>query len=198
MKDTLLPTPSANDFAQGKAPMAQVRYGRLTISLHWLTLLVLAGVYAAIELRIMFPKGSGIREAFKTWHFMLGLLILLIMLVRLAARLMRSAPPITPPPPIWQYRASRAMHAALYGLLLAMPIAGWAMLSASGAPIPFFGLELPPLVAPDKQLAAQIKAIHTQAGTIGYWLIGMHAAAALYHHHILKDDTLRRILPGRH
>lgn len=172
-------------------------YSAPTIALHWLTLGLLACVYAAIELRELFPKGSDIREGFKSWHFMLGLLVLIVVLVRIVVRATSGTPPITPAPPRLQLLAGRVVHFALYVLMLGMPLAGWAILSAAGKPIPFFGLELPALFAPDKALAGQIKEWHTTAGTVGYWLIGFHAAAGLFHHYVMKDDTLRRMLPGR-
>ena len=78
-----------------------------------------------------------------------------------------------------------------------MPLAGWALLGAEGKPILFFGLELPPLTAPDHDLAETIEELHEIGGTILYILIGIHAAAALAHHYLLGDDTLRRMLPGR-
>jgi cytochrome b561 len=76
------------------------------------------------------------------------------------------------------------------------PIAGWVILSASGKTIPFYGLELPALVGPSKALSEQVKELHETVATIGYFLIGLHALAALYHHYVRKDDTLRRMLPG--
>lgn len=173
------------------------RYGRLSILLHWAMLLLIGCVYAAIELRVYFPKGSDLREGLKTWHFMLGLTVLLLVLIRLAARALQTTPPITPAPPRWQMLASRSVHFALYALMIAMPIAGWVILSASGKAIPYFGVELPALVAASKPLAEQVKELHETAGTIGYWLIGLHAAAALLHHYGMKDDTLKRMLPLR-
>lgn len=67
------------------------RYGSLTIVLHWLTLLLIAGVYACIELKGNFPKGSETRELLKQWHFMLGLSVFLLVWLRLLVRL---APPL--------------------------------------------------------------------------------------------------------
>lgn len=173
------------------------RYSAISIVLHWAMFLLIAAVYAAMELREFFPKGSDIRDGFKAWHFMLGLTVLALVLVRIVARLATSAKPITPQPSAWQRVASRAVHVALYGFMLGMPLAGWVILSARGAPIPFFGLELPPLVAPNKPLAQWVKEIHETAGTVGYWLIGLHAGAALLHHYVWKDDTLSGMLPGR-
>ena len=68
------------------------RYGSLSIGMHWLMLLLLIGVYACINLREAFPRGSDLREGLKMWHFMLGLAVFALVFVRLAIRL-SGAPP---------------------------------------------------------------------------------------------------------
>ena len=173
------------------------RYSSLSIGLHWLILVLLIAVYATIELRGIFPKGSDPRELMKTWHFMLGLSVLALALLRLLVNVTRSAPPITPEPPQWQKLLSKLMHLALYALMIGMPLAGWLILSAAGKPIPFFGLQLPALIAESKPTAGLIKEIHETVGNAGYFLIGLHAAAALYHHYLVRDNTLLRMLPKR-
>ncbi|MBB6193660.1 cytochrome b561 [Sphingobium wenxiniae] len=174
------------------------RFSSLSIALHWVTVLLISAVYATILLRENYPKGTDIREGLKTWHFMLGLAVLALIVIRLMARLASRQPPITPEPSVWQALLASTTHFALYAFMVAMPVAGWVILSASGKTIPFFGLELPALVGQSKTLAAQVKKIHETVGTIGYLLIGLHALAGLYHHYVVKDDTLRRMLPGRH
>ena len=72
-------------------------------------------------------------------------------------------------------------------------LVGWAVLSARGKAIPFFGLNLPPLMGEDKDLGRQIMEFHELGGNLGYLLIGGHAAAALFHHYVVKDNTLRRM-----
>ena len=176
---------------------AAARYSCLSITLHWLMLLLLAAVYACIELREFYPRGSDPREALKTWHFMLGLSVLFLVTVRIVARLISTAPAITPTPPVAQRWAAKLVHVALYALMIGMPLAGWVILSAEGKAIPFFGLELPALVAPDKGLAEFVEEIHETAGTVGYYLIGLHALAALFHHYFMRDNTMTRMLPGR-
>ncbi|SBT04171.1 Cytochrome b561 homolog 1 [Candidatus Accumulibacter aalborgensis] len=173
------------------------RYGSLSIGLHWLVLLLFVGVYACIELRDFFPKGSDPREALKTWHFMLGLSVLVLGLLRLMLHLTAVVPRIEPNPPQWQRRSARLMHLALYALMIGMPLAGWLLLSAAGKPIPFFGLQLPALIAESKSVASLIKEVHETVGTVGYFLIALHAAAALFHHYFVRDNTLRRMLPSR-
>ena len=173
------------------------RYHGLSIGVHWLTLALLVAVYALIELRGIYPKGSAAHDAMKTWHFMLGLTVFGIVFVRLALRAIFPAPPIQPPPPAWQHGLAVAMHMLLYAFLLGMPVLGWLTLSAQGKAIPFFGLELPALVGADKALGRSLEDIHETIGTLGYYLIGLHAAAALYHHYFMRDDTLLRMLPWR-
>ncbi|MDA0788619.1 MAG: cytochrome b [Proteobacteria bacterium] len=171
------------------------RYGLVSMGLHWLMLVLLIAVYACIELRELYPKGSDPREALKTWHFMLGLGVFTLVWIRLAAFLAQVTPAISPAAPVWQMRLSKVLHAALYLLMIGMPIGGWLILSAEGDPIPYFGLELPPLIGPDEDLAHTIEEIHETGGKVGYVLIGIHALAALFHHYIMKDNTLRRMLP---
>ena len=173
------------------------RYGSLSIGLHWLMLLLFIAVYALIELREIYPKGSDPREAMKTWHSMVGMLIFSLTWLRLAARLSGPTPDIVPEPPNWQQLLAKLVHLALYALMIAMPVTGWLLLSASGKPIPFFGLQLPALIGENKEIADQLKEIHEAFGTIGYYLIGIHVVAALYHHYFVRDNTLLRMLPWR-
>ena len=170
-------------------------YQPLSIGAHWLTLALLVAVYALIELRGNFPKGSDARELMKTWHGMLGLTVFGLVFVRLALRAIFPAPAIAPPPPASLHTLARVMHWSLYAFLLVMPLLGWMVLSAKGKPIPLFGLELPALMAPDRDMAESLEGIHEFIGNVGYGLIGLHAAAALWHHYAMRDDTLHRMWP---
>ncbi len=169
-------------------------YSRLSIALHWLMLLLLAAVFACIELRENYPRGSDIREALKTWHFMLGLSVFVLVWIRLIARWRT---PLLAAGGGWTRWPAAAVHLALYAGMIGLPLLGWLVLSAEGDPVPFFGLSLPPLIAPDKALAKQLEDLHKTIGEAGYWLIGLHAAAALFHHFVLRDGAFRRMLPGR-
>ena len=177
--------------------VATKRYPPLSIFLHWAMLLLIIGVYSCILLHESFPRGSDMRADLKTWHFMLGLSVLALVIIRIVSRLFTTKPPIKPEPPAWQMLFAKTMHLALYAFMLAMPILGWLILSSADKTIPFFGLELPALIGPDKALAEQIEEVHETIGTIGYFLIALHALAALFHHHVVKDNTFRRMLPGK-
>ena len=173
------------------------RYGSLSIGIHWLMLLLFIAVYGSIELRVLYEKGSDPREALKAWHFMLGLLVFALVWLRIAARLSGPTPNIQPAPDKVQQLSAKLLHLALYALMIGMPLTGWLVLSASGKVIPFFGLELPALIGENKDLAKQIKEVHEFVGTTGYFFLGLHVIAALYHHHIKRDNTLTRILPEK-
>jgi len=171
------------------------RYGTASIALHWLMLAVLMATYACIELREAYPKGSLPRESLKQWHFMLGLSVLALVWLRLALRATGETPRARPEGGAWQRRLAVAMHLALYAFLIAMPLLGWLLLSAQGKPIAFFGLALPALVAPDPVLADAVGTAHEAIGVAGYFLVGLHALAALFHHYVLRDNTLLLMLP---
>jgi len=175
------------------------RYATLSMTLHWLMLALLLAVYGCIELRELYPKGSDPREALKTWHYMLGMSVLFVVWLRIAIIAMAGPkPPVRPEARPWQDLAATGMHLALYLLMIGMPLVGWIILSAEGKAVPFFVMQLPALVGENKELAGLAKEIHESAGTVGYWMIGLHAAASLFHHYIRRDNTLRRMLPWGH
>ena len=88
------------------------------------------------------------------------------------------------------------MLVALYAFMIGMPLLGWLTLSAEGKAIPFFFVRLPALINASKFVAEWAKEIHEAGSALGYFLIGGHAAAALFHHYVVRDNTLRRMLPG--
>lgn len=173
------------------------RYGKLSITLHWLMLLLFVGVYACIEIKGLLPRGSSERSLFMGLHGLLGLGIFALVWIRLLGRL-APRPPISPAPPAWQTGVSHAMHLALYILMIAAPILGWLTIAVAGKPMPYFEFTLPTPVEVNPDLAKQFKSWHELLGNLGYWLIGLHAAAGVFHHYVVGDNTLIRMLPGRH
>ncbi len=172
-------------------------YGWASIVLHWLMLLLIVAVYATMELKSIFAKGSPSREAMAIWHYTLGLSVFLLVWVRLLIRFSGFDPVIEPALPAWQVLLARVAHWALYVLMIGLPLLGWLTLSAKGTPVPFFGLELPALIGQGKGLAKWLKDIHEATATAGYFLLGLHAVAALYHHYLRRDNTLRLMWFGR-
>lgn len=172
------------------------RYDPALMALHWLMLLLLIGVYACMELSGNFPRGSDTRTALRSAHYLLGLSVFVLVWLRLGIKLLGRAPPITPTPPRWQHIASSALQWGFYLFMAAMPLLGWLTLSAGGKPILLFGWQLPALIAGNKDLASSFKSLHETIATLGYFMLGLHATAALFHHYVKRDDTLRRMLPG--
>lgn len=160
-------------------------------------LLLLVAVYACMELREIFPEESQRRSELKTWHYLLGLSVFVLVWIRLVVSLATTAPAISPEPPRWQALAAYGVKGALYGFMILMPLAGWLALSAEGETIALFGLQLPALMDANENLAEIIKEVHETGAAVGYLLIGLHAAAALFHHYAVRDNTLKRMLPGR-
>ena len=146
---------------------SSTKYGAISIGLHWFMFLLLVTVYASIELRELYPKGSDIREMFKTWHFMLGLTVFSLVWFRLIARLLQVTPSIKPAIIKWQYSLAKTTHFCLYLLMIGMPIGGWLILSAEGKNVPFYGLLLPALIADNKETAELIEDIHKTVGLVG-------------------------------
>lgn len=172
-------------------------YGSVTISIHWLMLVLIATTCALMELKSVAPRGSELRVNMALLHYLLGLVIFVLAWPRLFIRFTGVTPPITPPPPVWQEMLAKAMHLFLYAYMISLPVLGYLALSAAGKPVHLFLFDLPFLIEPDKALAKQMKDLHETGATIAYFLIGMLALAALYHHYKVRDDTLRRMLPKR-
>ncbi len=173
------------------------RYDRVSILLHWATLALLIGACASIEARVLFEKGTETRLFIKESHYVLGMALLLLALARLANRAARRNAAPTPPAPAWLGYASRAMHWALYACLIALPCLGLLTTSALGDAVPLgFGLEFPAMLGQDKELGKQLQAVHTFIGGTLYVLVGLHAAAALGHHFVLRDGVRLRMTPS--
>jgi cytochrome b561 len=172
---------------------ASERYSTPSIAMHWAMVLLFVAVYALINVAEGFEKGSAGRQMARDWHFTFGLLIFALVWVRIALRVMGTAPPIQPAPSALMEKLAKVGHLALYALMVVLPVVGWLVLSARGKPIPFFGLDLPALISPDKALGSQLKELHELGGNLGYFLIGGHAIAALFHHYVVKDNTMLRM-----
>ena len=170
-------------------------YDPVAKTLHWLvvTLLVLQFPLAWTMPHI---PGGQMPESLVRLHLSLGITILAIMLLRLAWRLTHPAPPLPDGVPSWQQFASRVVHSALYALLIATPLAGWVWASAQGWPIIVFGVvHLPRLVAAGSSLRPLAAAAHQYLAWAVLMLVGLHVLAALYHHFVLHDDVVGRMLP---
>jgi cytochrome b561 len=171
------------------------RYGAVSQFLHWLTAILV--VFAWIVGNVMEDESSASPQLFV--HMSAGLAVLALVAVRLLWRLIDAAPPPEKTVfGIWGDRAARAAHLALYALLIAVPLAGIATQFAEGRPLPLFGLgQIASPWAADRAFAHNVKEVHEFLSNLILIVAGLHAVASLFHHWILRDGTLMRMLPGR-
>jgi cytochrome b561 len=131
-------------------------------------------------------------------HRPVGIVILVLVAIRLVNRLLNPPPPLPAHMPPWQRLAAQASHLLLYGLMFAMPIIGWAMLSAARYPVVFWGtLVLPPILPHNAMVYAGLRELH---GILGYLLFAVfiaHLAAALLHALIHRDGVFECMAPWR-
>lgn len=164
-------------------------------ALHWLTA---AAIFCVVPLGFAMNAANPGPEQGRLYdlHRSVGTLILALVALRLLWRLYSPAPSPVPGLPQWQIRAARFTHYAMYVLLFTVPLLGWAGTSAFGAPIKVFGLfELPPLLDKNRELAELLVPTHMILALTLVAFVLLHTAAALHHHFIRKDATLRRMLP---
>ncbi|KTC78607.1 cytochrome b [Legionella cincinnatiensis] len=168
-------------------------FGIVAILLHWIIALLIIGLLALGLYMVPLPW-SPEKLKFYGWHKEYGFLVLFLAIFRIIWRMSNEMPELALP---WLEKiAARSMHWAFYGFMFAMPITGWLITSSAGLPASFFGLfTLPNLVAPDENKRILFEWIHQWLGYALIAAICMHAAAALKHHFINKDDILRRMFP---
>lgn len=172
-----------------------VKFSKFQIRLHWLTLILIAITYAAMELRGWFPKGSNTYLLMKETHYNVGVLVWFLMIIRLIIKHKYNDPAIIPPPPAWQMMAAKIMHILLYISFLALPLLGITIMAYGGKDWSFLSFNIAPFVTPDGETKSLIKDIHETLANVGYFLIAAHAGAALFHHYVQKDNTLLRMIP---
>ena len=171
-------------------------YGVIAKLLHWSMAVLILISLCAIEFKDLFPKGA-LRHAVVAWHFQMGLCVLLLIGVRIAWRIRNPAPPILPSLSKIQSLMAKMAHAVLYAMMLILPVLGILARQSRGDDVEFLGHVLPAFLDEDSGLpyALKIKSIHTYLGDVLMWLIAMHVLVAIFHHMVLRDNTLRRMLP---
>jgi cytochrome b561 len=182
-----------------------LRYGKLAIALHWI-------VAAAILFMFWLgPYMAGLSET-DPWQFPLfqlhksiGLTILVLMVARVCWRFANPVPALPPHMPAWERASARVSHGLLYAFAIAVPLLGWATVSAAplGIPTMWFGLfEWPHLSflsdlprAQKRGIEPTILTAHAVLAFTMMALVALHIAAALKHHVKDRDNVLKHMLP---
>ncbi|MBD3729381.1 MAG: cytochrome b [Sphingomonadales bacterium] len=131
-------------------------------------------------------------------HRPLGIAILVLALLRLAIRAGSATPRLPADLPPWQVGAAHASHVLLYAGMVAMPLLGWAMVSAAGKPVKLAeGVVLPAILRPDLTVYAVLRELHGVVAYALFALVLLHLAAALTHGLVRRDGVLRSMLTSR-
>ena len=172
------------------------RYGAVSLTLHWLTAVLIVAAWLLGTFDDVLPKGPA-RDAGLFAHITFGLAMLGLLAMRVAWRL--ADPPPGPEPAtagLWAQRAAHFTHWMLYILLAGVIIAGIVLQFARGRPLPLFGLaEIASPWMADRAFARSVKEVHEVLANALLVFAILHAASAMFHHWILRDRTLVRMLP---
>lgn len=162
--------------------------------LHWsMALAILSMLFVGAGMVVSLRH----REFLLDLHRPLGLAILLLAIVRLANRLRHAPPPLPDDLPRFQVWAAKASHWALYALMLAMPLVGWAMLSAGAYPVELVkGVNLPAIMPHSPVAYGFLRPLHGVLAYVLFALILAHLGAALYHAWIRRDGVFEQMARG--
>ncbi len=171
------------------------RYGAVAQAVHWITAIcvLVAFIYGpgGSETRVY----SSARDFDRQLHETLGLAIFLLVAARLLWRTVDRRPD-PPDNPRWMRMASKVVQALLYLLLFALPITAVTGAWLEAHPLTLLGgLEIGPFLGPAHDMGASVAELHGWLGDAIMWLAGIHAAAAICHHVLLRDGVLLSMLP---
>ena len=180
------------------------RYTRIAIVFHWvIAAFVVANIAFAWTFKIWDDRPW--TQSVTNTHKTIGITVLGLALMRLLWRIAHRPPPLSPALPRWQAVAARTGHAALYFLIIAMPLSGWIYDSAweyaADVPIDFFGLFEMPRIAwvadmpagPKKEVDELFHHVHEWLSYLLYVLLAAHLAGALKHQYFDRIPTLQRM-----
>ncbi|HQV03965.1 MULTISPECIES: cytochrome b [unclassified Novosphingobium] len=179
------------------APNSAARYSRGAIALHWIIALLIVLNFVVAWLSEDMPKEDA--AIMMGNHKAIGITILALTAVRIIWKLTHKTPPLVETLKAWEAALAKVTHGLMYLLMLAIPLAGWGLSSAwgKGKPVSMFGLfDVPALpVGSDKPTVGMFHELHEITATLMLVLFALHVGAALKHHLVDKDSTLRRMVP---
>lgn len=177
-------------------PINTERYSDKARWLHWVMAVLIVLAYVLILSRSQFAKGSDLRALVVQSHFWVGIVVFILAWFRIAERHRHTPPGITPPLEGVLRMAATLSHYALYAFLFAQPLLGLftVLLERGALPVPLTSLSIPSPFAIAKDTAENLEHFHVLLGTIFYYVIGLHVVAALWHHFVRKDNTVRRMV----
>lgn len=176
--------------------MQHQRYSATARLFHWtMALLILLTIPAGL-IMVRPDLDREFQNALFLYHKNVGVLLLLLVMGRLTWRLCVPPPRLPRHMPPWQARIAGLTHAAMYGLLFVMPIAGYIRVKAGGFPIESLdALGVPSLVPRSDAVAEVAKTVHYLCGLTIAAVIALHIGAALFHGLLKRDGIFSRMWP---
>ena len=168
-------------------------YDRVAIALHWATAFLVIANFALSQVWDWFAKPT--KGLLEDTHMSFGVLLTVVVIARIAWRLIPGHQ-VSSIEAGWMRLASKTTHYVLYALLIAEAALGFTFRWGAGRPMAFFGTGIPPLIGEiAKPLRRELREFHEWIGWAIIIIALLHALAALYHHYVLKDRVLVRMLP---
>lgn len=174
------------------------QFSRKTIALHWAIALAMIGMVTFGLILEDMPRSEG-KSGLIQIHKSIGVVVLALASWRLVWRLRQGMPETVAALTRLQAMLMHATHGFLLLCTLLLPLSGIAYSIASARPIGLFGMPFIPqlLVSKNDILAKVAGSTHAILGKLIIAAIVLHVAAALKHHLVDRDGTLRRMLGSR-
>jgi cytochrome b561 len=173
-------------------------WGWPTRALHWIVAALVLGLFAQGLWMEDLPRAQRVLQ---TWlHAAFGISLLFVSALAFVWWLVNPAPAEPPAMPAWQRHAARLAHWALYGLIFAVTVTGWALTGTMREPvaIELIGLiPVPQLLGPGSGYHGMLEETHEVLANALIALAAVHVAAALYHHFVRRDGVLLRMLGAK-
>lgn len=172
--------------------MPAARRNRAAIFLHWLNAALFFGLVALGAWMTELGYYDRFYNDALVWHRALGVCVFIFAVLQIFSARPVDASALAP----WETAAARTAHWILFTLLLSIPVSGYVISTSAGDSVPLAGgLAVPALFEVSETARDFATDFHYWAAYLGAGLASAHAAAALKHHFIDKNDILRRMLP---
>ena len=173
----------------------RLRFGLFTRLLHWLIAVLILGLIWLGWYMVDLTYYNKWYNASLHYHKSLGILALALALVKIGWQWHTPAPGPVAGLKTWEKTGAKVMHYVLWGMMLLIPVTGYLISTSAGKPIQLFNwFELPAIMDVDEQLRELAIDVHYYLAYATLFLVAGHAGAALKHHFINRDDTLKRML----
>jgi cytochrome b561 len=171
-------------------------FGLISILLHWLMAMMLIGLFAVGLYMTELDYYDSLYHTLPWWHKSIGLLVIGLLIFRFIWTISNPAPTALESHKKWEVSLAHITQKIFYGLILLIGISGYFISTAEGKGIDFFNLfEVPAIIQSlEEDRADLIGEVHKILAITLIVLAGLHAVAALKHHFIDKDETLRRMI----